>query len=442
MAVPPITGPLPNQQVNTPPQRWPSAVDPNIPSWEVQQLNALSGSNNLYGVNPMILAGIDQAESSGFGGSINPQGYGGWFGLGQTSSYPGGQSTPGLLQGTGQAAFDTQAELSASDFASLLKQYGGNTYLAEHAYQYGGNAPATPTGEGVNVFQQLGIGPTTTGYNPQAGAIAGALGGQLTPAELAQQQQGQLISQQLALSPAEYQAQLAILQANYGYSQQQFGIQGQQLALQGTGLQQQLANLGTTYGFQQQGDVISGQNIQGAIQNLLAGYGLEQQQLALSHTQANQGQAASGVYNTGTHTQAEQQFGIQAAQEKQAFQYGMFQEQQAQKSLGLTEAEQKQQFGYSTQQIQNGQKALDLQMQSLGISKAQAQTQYQNAVQQLGLSNLMNVNQLEQQIAIMAGGGYSPLSGMMGQLMQVLPQLSGLFSQIQTGGTGTSGSGG
>lgn len=166
---------------------WTVANDPNLPAWQVDTLNTLAGENALFGVPPSVLAGIDQAESSGSGGAINSSGYGGYFGLGAGHTYPGGSPPASLLDSTTPQAFATQAQIAASEFSSLLASQGGDIYAAERAYQGGGN-------EGTNVFASLGIpsGPGqatgTAGSTPAqltsvggdiynaAGSVAGALG--------------------------------------------------------------------------------------------------------------------------------------------------------------------------------------------------------------------------------------------------------------------------
>jgi len=431
----------------------------NLPAWEITSLDQLYSAGLLSGVTPDILAAIDLAESSGQGGSINSAGYGGWFGLGANSNYgPGWQDTPALLHGTNQTAFDVQAETAAHEFAKMLAAKGSGILQAESAYQTGPNAPYDPFGEGVRVFQGLGIGGTATGYNPNvvgpepvnlagpppagggqvniqpgqgnaaAGEVAGALGTQITPQTINQIIQDALLQQQVPLNQAAFQDQLRFLAQNYGYTQQEFGLQQAQLGLQRQSLYDQTAHLQAGYGFQQQQDVLTGKSIQAAIGEIKKQFGISMGELGLQQTQARQGLAASGVYNTGARTQEEQSFGFQRAAATASEQYQLFQESQAQAGLKLTEAEQKEQFGYSFKQLLNGQHQLDIQYQQLGISKAQAATQYQNAVQQLGLGNLMNGIQLEQQMAVLAGGGYSPIGQFMQQLTTLLPFTAGAFT--------------
>jgi hypothetical protein len=424
-----------------------SATNPNIPSWEDTSLNQLYSAGLLSGVSPEILSGVVQAESSGQGGGINSAGYGGYFGLGESSTYgPGYTTSPALLQGTNQSAFDTQAEIAAYEFNKLLGQYGDNPYSAEQAYQTGS---PSGSGEGDAVLKALGIGGSDVpGYGPggAAGAytpggasaagsnIAALLGGQMTPQTISQLISDLGLSGQSALSQQMLQLQQGILGANYGYAQQQFGVQTEEWQQSYTNLQQQQQYEIAEYGYQQQQNTLSGQNITAAINNIVQQFGVQSQQLGLARQQAYQGNAASGVYNTGTQKQTAESFNLQQQALQISEQYQLFQESQAQKSLALTEAEQREQYGYSQQQIADGANMLKYQLQSLGISEQQAATQFQNALSQLGLNNVMNADQLMQQVAIMAGGGYSPMTSMLGQLIQAMPGLSGLFTGSSGGG--------
>jgi len=129
------------------------AQAPSIPSWQLQALQSLSAQGNLSGVDPAILAAIDQAESSGevSGAGINAEGYGGYFGLGAGTQYPGGASVSSqTLNTNSQASFTAQAEVAADEFASLLQSSGGNVYTAEQNYQGGST-------EGTQIFSELGI---------------------------------------------------------------------------------------------------------------------------------------------------------------------------------------------------------------------------------------------------------------------------------------------
>ena len=144
-----------------------------IPAWQQSELEQLSASGQLSGVDPQILAAIDQAESSGQGGGLNSAGYGGWFGLAPNRAYPGGNMvSTATLTSTTPTAYAAQAQTAAAEFASLLKLEGGDPLRAESAYQQGPNAPYTGSGEGVDVFRSLGIGGTQTGY-----AVTPATGG-------------------------------------------------------------------------------------------------------------------------------------------------------------------------------------------------------------------------------------------------------------------------
>lgn len=129
-----------------------TTATPSIPSWEWTQLQQLASSGDLYGLNPIILGAMDQAESSGDPGSPNSSGYGGYFGLGAGKTYPGG-SIPGADMGTNTPAeFDAEAQVAASAFNSYLQEAGGNPITAEEIYQSG--SASGPT-EGSEILQNL-----------------------------------------------------------------------------------------------------------------------------------------------------------------------------------------------------------------------------------------------------------------------------------------------
>lgn len=149
-----------------------------IPKWEIAQLESLSGSGQLSGLNPLDLALIDQAESSGSGGGINGKGYGGWFGLGVGKQYPTGSVSAAVMRSTTPQAFDQQATVAAGEFASLLGQHGGNPIAAEEAYQGGYS-------DGAKLFQQAGLGGAQTlSYNQAATTTANSSGGGIAGIDL------------------------------------------------------------------------------------------------------------------------------------------------------------------------------------------------------------------------------------------------------------------
>jgi len=133
----------------------------SIPSWQQAELAQLSGEGLLSGVSPLYLAVIDQAESSGQGGGLNPQGYGGYFGLGAGSTYPAGTPSSALLSNPSQQSFDAQAEIAASTFAQDLSSAGGSPIGAEGIYQTGSASPAGGPSEGQLLMQEL-LGGTAT----------------------------------------------------------------------------------------------------------------------------------------------------------------------------------------------------------------------------------------------------------------------------------------
>lgn len=152
---------------------------PDLPSWQIQQLNSLAESGQLSGVPPQVLALIAKAESGGQGGSINSSGYGGFFGLAPNQNYSGNSVTTSQLQGTDVNSFSAQAITAAGLFRSLLNQFGGNPVAAEYAYQNGPNAGPGGTTEGASLFQQFGLTGTVPG-----GSVSQLVGGNQSEAQL------------------------------------------------------------------------------------------------------------------------------------------------------------------------------------------------------------------------------------------------------------------
>jgi hypothetical protein len=141
---------------------------PSLPSWQQSELEQLGASGQLSGVNPLVLGVIDVEESAGQGGGINPQNYGGFFGLGRDKTYPGGTATGAMLSDPSQASFAQQAQIAASAFASYLGVAGGDPIKAEEIYQSG--AASGPTA-GSNLLQQyLGGASATSGASGAQGA--------------------------------------------------------------------------------------------------------------------------------------------------------------------------------------------------------------------------------------------------------------------------------
>lgn len=170
------------------------------PAWQQQQLNQLSAQGLLSGVNPLVLSGIEQNES-GFenaGAGINSSGYGGYYGLGENSTYGfGGHSfteSPALLDSNSQAAYIQQSEAAAAEVASLLQSQGS---LQSALAKYTGGGPtngdytlavqdlggASPTLSGTSYPVTGGGGSAPAGGSVQpATATTTALGGSLNPA--------------------------------------------------------------------------------------------------------------------------------------------------------------------------------------------------------------------------------------------------------------------
>lgn len=150
---------------------------PPIPTWEQTDLDNLSSSGQLSGLDPVVLGVIDSAESSGSGGGVNSEGYGGFFGLGESSEYPGGTTTPALLESSTSQSFEEQAVIAASAFNEYLTEAGGNPINAEEIYQSG--SASGPT-EGSKIMQEYLGGTGATSGIPNASTSATLTGATTT----------------------------------------------------------------------------------------------------------------------------------------------------------------------------------------------------------------------------------------------------------------------
>jgi hypothetical protein len=393
----------------------PSTSNANIPGWENTELNYLSSKGMLYGLPPGLIGAIDQAESSGQGGSINSAGYGGFFGLGANSSYGPYTDTPSLLQGTNALDFGDQAATTAYEFNQLLQRYGGNVYEAEQAYQTGG---ASGFGEGDSVFQQLGV-PGTLASDPNAGAsgsLAGVLQGLLGGANVT----NQALSQQQALGGAQQSITDQQLLQQLQDTLKALGLSGQSLGIQKTGLQEQGK-------YEAQEGALQKAQARNTWQNLQKQLGIETTQAQEGYQQGlhdvTTGNAASGILNTGTtgyeknvlgenlaNTMAG--IGLQRTQGQEAYNLGW-------EGINVN-------YGYQQQQLQNALKQLGIQQQQLGLQGTEAQQQYQFGVQGAGnqYADLLN------SILMQQGQNQMGLGGNIGQLLQ---QLLGAGSFSGTG---------
>lgn len=117
------------------------AYPSGMPQDQQDILTQLSGSGGLEGINPAVLAEIDQWESDfeTAGAGVNSSGYGGYFGLG-TAPYPGGTLTTADLNTSSDAEFTKQAHIAASEVNSLLQQNNGDLQAAMNAYDGGSSA--------------------------------------------------------------------------------------------------------------------------------------------------------------------------------------------------------------------------------------------------------------------------------------------------------------
>ena len=149
----------------------------DLPSWETTDLTSLAQEGKLYGIDPYVIGALTQAEEHGIGGYINSENYGGFFGLSDVASYPGGSPSAALLQDTSSSSFEQQAEITASQIA--YNQKSTSDLYAAVAKSWGGDASYLPD-YGIPNTSNSGLGkttsPDTTNTGPQSFSAASTLG--------------------------------------------------------------------------------------------------------------------------------------------------------------------------------------------------------------------------------------------------------------------------
>lgn len=133
------------------------------PGWQVTDLEQLASANALKGFNPVVFSAIAEGESGyeNAGAGINPEGYGGYFGLGANESYGGGaagQTSSQELLTNSSASFEQQAITVAIALNNYMQQHGGNFQAAlEEGFS---------TQDYENAINYLnGASPTSTSYS-------------------------------------------------------------------------------------------------------------------------------------------------------------------------------------------------------------------------------------------------------------------------------------
>ena len=139
----------------------------DLPSWLTDDLTSLAQEGKLYGIDPHVLGVLTQAEEHGIGGYINSENFGGFFGLSDVATYPGGSPSAALLKDTSSASFEQQAEITASQiaynekttsdlYAAVAKSWDGDaSYLPDYGIPNTSNSGLTFPTTSVNV----GYGP-------------------------------------------------------------------------------------------------------------------------------------------------------------------------------------------------------------------------------------------------------------------------------------------
>jgi len=258
-----------------------------------------------------------------------------------------------------------------------------------------------------------------------------------------QQQQNayQNAANQLPAINANYQQQEATTQQEAGYQQQAIGLQQQQQAIQQGALLRQEQLQPELYGIQQQQYGIQ----QGALERQKAldprqqaiteaGFGQSAKDIAAQYGQTQRATESAGVTGGGlfTHGQADiQKFQAEQhasqvgslARAKQSEELG-YREQIASlqdqfKSLNLQRQGSGLNFAEQMASLQDQQKNLGILSQQLGLSSQEITTRTQNALQQLGLGNMVSDQQVYQAMIDASNGTANPLTSIIGQVYQL-----------------------
>lgn len=239
---------------------------------------------------------------------------------------------------------------------------------------------------------------------------------------------------------ANYANQQRVANQEAGYQQQNLGLQQNQLGIQQGALNRQSALLPQQYGLQTAGyDIAQGglerqqalqpqqqalqeQSYGQAAKDIAAGY--QRQQQATQSAGVTSGNLFSHGFADTVGYQAEQHAsqvgGLQRAKQSEELGY---KEQVAQlqdqfKSLGLQRKGAGLTFADQMAQLQDQKKNLDIVSSSLGISGQEIASRLQNSLQQLGLDQMMSVDQVIQTMVDARNGKITPQASVLGSIMQ------------------------
>lgn len=245
----------------------------------------------------------------------------------------------------------------------------------------------------------------------QGNALAGLLGLATGPGQT-QSMAAQIGAQgQLGLNAAENQAETGYINTNLQNQLAQSGISGQQLGIQQTGVGQELGFAGEQYGLGQQSRAITGQG-------LAAQLGYSQYQQSRANQNALGSAAASGATNTvGT------QRSLQDIAQQYAYEQGGIK--RSQQQLGISGQQAAVSYQQQTDSLRRQAQSLALSAKSLGLSEQQMQNQATQALQQLGLSDVISAQDIWNGVAQAQQGLFTPLQ----------PIIDQVFGLVQAGTT-------
>lgn len=215
--------------------------------------------------------------------------------------------------------------------------------------------------------------------------------GVMQPTEQLANQQLGTIQDQIAQAFAGGDLSSQLAQQEAGFSQQGIGLQQQQLGVREAALARQMGLLPQQY------DITK------------SNYDIQEQQLRygadVATRNVNSGATARGAYTAIGTNQARGDI-----QSQLGFNLGLLGNQRKSSQLSFQEQQAQQ---------QDAQKMLNIQSQQLGLSSQEVQARLQNALNQIGISANVSVDQLLSEAYKVQQGEISPIAGLFGDIYQL-----------------------
>lgn len=226
----------------------------------------------------------------------------------------------------------------------------------------------------------------------------------LDPSQMLGQAQINQLQNQMGLTGLQSDLASQLQQQQAGWGLQGIGLQREGLGVQQGTLSRQMELLPQQYGLQQQGFDIQGQQLGLGKAEIMTNAAKQRRQL--EHQLVSSGMAAP---------EANAQRGDILQQRA----FGLFGNQLQQNQLGVTRQQAALNFKEQQAQQQDAQKMLGIHSKQLNLSEDEIKGRLQNALNQIGISNQVSVDQLLSEMYKVQQGEISPLQGLFGDLYSI-----------------------